>query len=682
MLIPMKPQKRLVMFLFILFLTINTSYAETYTAFANIVGVDAKGKGVVGNVTVEIQPGKGRVLINTIPLQGIYTQNSERIAVQVAEKITGFDFSSYDVIYSIMTPGARVVDGPSAGAVMTLATIAAVEGKSISPAFAMTGTIQEDGSVGQVGEILAKAKAASDFGVSVFLIPKGQAIQNQYVRKVRTPAPGWYIETIEPVPVNVIEYAKENWGLKVYEVSNIREAMKYAFGEIPVQKKKPTKPLEQNVSLPTFTTSIQDYQEFLPLIEDEISRAEKAYKYAEDRLSSSELPPEIKHELTSIMQKSKQYLDEARTLKEKGYVYSAGNDAFKSLIDSKTVTDVLDYYSMSETERFTFFYDRLREVKEELLRAKEDVISRTKGGICDRDKFEWAVIARQRIMYAENKIHSIHLERTEQVGMLYDINTAEEWIYISKNFANRVKSYGNSSCLDNFKSQAEKILEEAENEVSLAKSLGLDVESAEWYLNAANKEFSEGWYITAIYDGVSAKSRAESASKYSGKNINELYEIFSREEDFTTQDLIGTIFLEYAHFMMFKAVKDDSNGEALQAIQLLLASKETDSVYSTIRKRLLTHPFSWSFNIKASVDEYLVVLVLIIVGMGIYIMSLSMRLKKLERWARMRKKKNKLDRVRKDVEALVDSELKRRLKRKEITKKEYEELRKMFTQAD
>ena len=669
----MKTKKRLIIIFLIGLLIINTSYAETYTAFTNIVGVDNKGRGIVGNVTVEIQPGKGRVLVDTTPLQGIYTQNSERTAVQVTEEITGFDFSDYDVIYSIMTPGAHVVDGPSAGGAMTLVTIAAIEGRDISPAFAMTGTIQEDGSIGPVGEILAKAKAASDFGVTVFLIPEGQAVQNQYVRKVKTPAPGWYIETIEPVPVNIIEYAKENWGLTVYEVSDIKEVMKYAFGEIPSPRKKATKPLEE-ISLPRFTSPVQDYNDFSSLIEDEISRAKNAYQKTNQRLGLADLSPDIKHDLTSTMKKSKQYLDEAEEIKEKGYLYSAGNDAFKSLINSNTVDDLIDYYSKSEIGRFTYLQDELTKIKKELSKTKQELISKTEGSICDRDDFEWAVAARQRITYAENRINSIQLTQTDQVGIFFDINTAREWIQISKNFMSKTRSSGNSSCVVNFKDEAEKTLTEAEHEVSLTKSLGLSVEDAEWYLQASKKEFSEGWYISTIYDAISAKTRANVASKYEGKSINELYEIFN-EKNFTTQNLLGTIFLEHSHFMMYKAVKDDSESDALQAIQLVMVSKNINENYGRIKKQLVKTPFSWSINVELSSDEYVIVLVVMVVCLGLYTLNLRSRIRKLEERYKTKSKRMRLKKVQEEIKTSLEEELKKRLKKKEITKKEYEELK-------
>jgi len=75
--------KKILILTIVVFLSITSVFAN-YESFTNVVGVDTHGNGIIGNVTVEIQDGKGRILVDTTPLQGIYTQNSERVAVQVA----------------------------------------------------------------------------------------------------------------------------------------------------------------------------------------------------------------------------------------------------------------------------------------------------------------------------------------------------------------------------------------------------------------------------------------------------------------------------------------------------------------------------------------------------------------------------------------------------------------------
>jgi uncharacterized protein len=68
----------------------------------------------------------------------------------------------------------RGMDGPSAGAVLTTAMLAGMTGAKVDPAFAMTGTINPDGSVGPVSGIPQKFEAAVAAGKRVLGHPLGQ----------------------------------------------------------------------------------------------------------------------------------------------------------------------------------------------------------------------------------------------------------------------------------------------------------------------------------------------------------------------------------------------------------------------------------------------------------------------------------------------------------------------------
>ena len=65
-------------------------------------------------------------------------------------------------------------DGPSAGAVMTVGFAALLKGDRIQRGMAMTGTITKDGTIGPVGGIPDKIRAAVREGYRIILIPEGQ----------------------------------------------------------------------------------------------------------------------------------------------------------------------------------------------------------------------------------------------------------------------------------------------------------------------------------------------------------------------------------------------------------------------------------------------------------------------------------------------------------------------------
>ncbi|MEM5836509.1 MAG: S16 family serine protease [Candidatus Aenigmatarchaeota archaeon] len=194
-----------------------------------IPAVDNEGNGVMTTLVVEAVEGKGRVLtdINHL-LFFIDTQNSIQIAKNVAERITGINTSKIDLIYQIET-NASVIGGPSAGAALTIATIAALQNKSLNEKVSITGTINLDGTIGVVGGIEEKARAVKEEGMEIFLVPKGQGVQITYTpkRECRKIGPILYCTT-EYLPKKVD--VSESVGITVKEVSNVEEALKYFMG--------------------------------------------------------------------------------------------------------------------------------------------------------------------------------------------------------------------------------------------------------------------------------------------------------------------------------------------------------------------------------------------------------------------------------------------------------------------
>jgi len=204
--------------------TENESSCNEVTLY--VPAVDNQGNGVATKLIVEAHPGKGRVLVDVNQLLfWVDTQYSIQTAKKVAESITNMNLSKVDLIYAIET-NASLIEGPSAGAALTIATIAALENKSINHSVMITGTINPDGSIGPVGGIVAKAKAAKDVGAKLFLVPEGQATQTTYkpIQKCEHIG-GWTICQTEykEEKVNVMTQS----GITVREVSNIGEALKY-----------------------------------------------------------------------------------------------------------------------------------------------------------------------------------------------------------------------------------------------------------------------------------------------------------------------------------------------------------------------------------------------------------------------------------------------------------------------
>lgn len=102
------------------------------------------------------------------------------------------------------------IDGPSAGALLTVGTTAALLGGKVVSGQSMTGTILPSGGVGPVGGVPAKVRAAADAGMSRILIPAGQR------------------ESVDPETsrrVDVVELGR-SVGVDVVEVESVRAAFR------------------------------------------------------------------------------------------------------------------------------------------------------------------------------------------------------------------------------------------------------------------------------------------------------------------------------------------------------------------------------------------------------------------------------------------------------------------------
>ncbi|MFZ4584549.1 MAG: S16 family serine protease [Acidimicrobiia bacterium] len=93
-------------------------------------------------------------------------------ALTVSTILTGAPLSGLELTVGVNGK----IDGPSAGALMTTATLSLIKGTKLNPDVTMTGTINPDGTVGPVGGIPYKLDGVKKANKKTFLIPTGQRI--------------------------------------------------------------------------------------------------------------------------------------------------------------------------------------------------------------------------------------------------------------------------------------------------------------------------------------------------------------------------------------------------------------------------------------------------------------------------------------------------------------------------
>ncbi|MFH1544472.1 MAG: S16 family serine protease [archaeon] len=201
------------------------------TAEVNIVAVKQQGEtGVMSKGVVEIianDSGKTRILFNANPFVEPDTQQSIEVASKIAEAFTKKSLEGRDVIYSIEGTDAKLIGGPSAGAALAAATIAAIEGKKVREDVAITGTIEVDGRIGPIGGVIEKTAAAAENGLKEFIVPLGQSKVTYYEQQVKEEKRGFItIRRVQYVPkiLDLNDYARDqNWNIEIKEVRDIGE---------------------------------------------------------------------------------------------------------------------------------------------------------------------------------------------------------------------------------------------------------------------------------------------------------------------------------------------------------------------------------------------------------------------------------------------------------------------------
>ena len=200
-----------------------------YTRNGPFVYQQVTENGSMLDISAEIGAGEGRVLVQTKPLMGVVFQDAANTAVAVASQRTGTDLSGSDVIFSINAPAeVPEVDGPSAGALMTILAISAINHRPLNISITLTGTIDGTGHVGAIGGVIPKAQAAKDAGKTMILLPQENNQITSYEDRTANYG-GFTARQRVPVSIDAKEYIEKNIGITVTYVENITDLERIMF---------------------------------------------------------------------------------------------------------------------------------------------------------------------------------------------------------------------------------------------------------------------------------------------------------------------------------------------------------------------------------------------------------------------------------------------------------------------
>ena len=437
--------------------------------------------GVVIDITVIVTPGDGRVFVSTTPYTEIDMQGSAQLAAITACDLLGVDFTKYSFFY-IIEAEAPIVGGPSAGGVMTVATVAALKNLQIREDVYMTGMIYPDGYIGPVGGLKYKLEAAARNGAKIFLIPEGQKITYVEEKKVRRIGIISYID-VEYKKLDLVDYGKK-LGVNVYEVSTLNEALRFFTG--------------YEIKNPEGEFNIGSYSQILKKLADRMRASLDEISVTND-------------EAEKLIKRADEFYNE-------GKYYTATSMYFQA----KILKRYEEYRSKIITSRQ--FDEEVEKIKSEIDQMK-NYLSEKKVGV---NSLQIIAAAQERVAEAENLLENARNARTDEEA-LQNLAYARERVESAKVWLSILHELKNDYEIpkDVLKRRAEFYVTEASSLLVYASTLrGNDYLINEGFisLETAKRLLSEGLYAGAAVVALNSITDASLSIEVTYGNIDDKIE--------------------------------------------------------------------------------------------------------------------------------------------------------------
>ncbi len=535
-----------------LFLASGVVYSETNenilsTGEISVFAVSPSKIAMTAILHVEILDGDGKIYSSINNNVGQSTIESERNAVSVAEMFFPEIKDKHNYLFHIESP-ATSIDGPSAGAAMAFLLINMFENIQIDNV-SITGTITSDGYVGNVSGIYEKAQEASKNGVKLFMIPKGN--RNQVVENGD-----------ESKLVDIVDYAYKEWGLKIVEVSTIDDILKY--GRMPIDE------------IDIYATEQTIVNDFIPetteyplVLEPMKDVANNYYEIAVDELTNVEqkldsVPindPSILQTLLFLVERARNYVDDANTYLAGNYLYTSANGSFLSLIYARTANEIIDNPSIISESSIVFdikIDDLDKEIKQTITRSSK----------CSVNKLEWCVGAKQRIIWAENQLSTVVDDSSDDViSRLINYSYAVAWNEIANTFLDVAITDSQEYFIeaDSFEILAKKYIVDIENKLAVSSVSVANNQDLQRRLSAAKSGLKKGWYVTSLYDSATVLAIIDSDQEETLdeddviKEFNKYNNLFNKEPNFSSSENVWSkMFINHAgyYYELYNHYKD------------------------------------------------------------------------------------------------------------------------------
>lgn len=456
-------------------------------------------EGSTARIEVSVAPnGSGHVFMDTSSFTQVDMQGSAKLATRVAASITGLPREEFDYFFVVDTP-SPIIGGPSAGAEMAVATVAAMMNWTVDEHAIMTGTVNLDGTVGPVGGIPEKAEAARDAGAGLFLFPQGQANAT----------------TGGGEQVHVPTYCREELDITCEAVTDVREAVAHMTGHrFPAPE-------------PATNVTGADYREVLqPLGPELLHRANNTIANASADLDDANLDRSTESALRSRLQDARGTRDEAADAVERRRYYTGASRAFQATVAARTVVEAVEILDSDNPS--LRYQSRAGEARGEIARAT-DAADRTPT---DLTELQSVGAAQSRVLDARDRLNSSQQAwkqaegPSQALGAISNLAFAFErtktvhwWLRIGDAFPP-----GPPVNASEIRGASQDVLATARDSVAYARVLSQRsgegsnplVQESGQLLGSAQRAREEGFLAASIYDALQAEAWASTGISTAG----------------------------------------------------------------------------------------------------------------------------------------------------------------------
>ena len=558
-------------FVVLCFFSHSSIFTIAQDGHINLLTVGNTENGSIGGVAdlyLEIKDGSGKLFFDSTPLTELDTQISARFAKEIACDFLSVDCSNLDFFYTIKA-NSNVVGGPSAGAAITVLTIALLDDLPLKSDVVMTGTINSGGIIGPVSGIKEKAVAAKDRGFNTVLIPKWSIIDTDYSSNLTdNSTPLLSINTSTQYADSLVID-----GVDANTVSTIDEALFYFTGKNFSQNDK-------EITIPT---------RYQLIMQDIAQRLCERYLDIKDELTIEQLA-----EFNDTINSTSESYDKGLSAFNSQDFYSSASYCFSANSQIRNV----EFSNLSN--------ESISSLKDELLRnisSLNDFASSYK--LAKISDLETQIIVKDRLYEARDILTNENFDANQLSYVLERYNSAVVWSrffnYHSGDDLNLDNSYLSQACLS-------KILE-VEDRLSYIELLfGVDSFRRD-RLNTIRSYYDDKDYSFCLFSA--SKFKAEISSVLSSlavtqQKLPELVQdkLFLAKKQINKQTTTFPI-LGYSYYSYANSLSEDSPDLALLFSEYALEFSDLD----------LYFPKKQSIIISASNSIYFIFVAGIAVGL-------------------------------------------------------------------